>query len=52
MKAEEIKTRYASFPNRVKDENLKIQALAKGLVALNKTHASKLYKWFMSNLYR
>ena len=43
MKAEEIKTRYASFSNRVKDENLKIQALAKGLVALNKTHASKLY---------
>jgi hypothetical protein len=41
MKTEEIKQRYVGFPARVKDENTKITALAKGLVALNKTHASK-----------
>ena len=41
MKTEETKQRYDGFPARVKDENTKITALAKGLVALNKTHASK-----------
>lgn len=41
MKTEEIKQRYDAFPARVKDENAKITALAKGLTALNKTHASK-----------
>lgn len=42
MKTEEIKVRYEGFPARVKDENAKITAFAKGLTALNKTHASKL----------
>ena len=42
MKTEETKLRYDGFPARVKDENTKITALAKGLVALNKTHASKI----------
>ncbi len=40
MKTEEIKVRYEAFPARVKDENAKITAFAKGLTALNKTHAS------------
>ena len=43
MKTEETKQRYDGFPARVKDENTKITALAKGLVALNKTHASKFF---------
>ena len=42
MKTEEIKQRYDAFPARVKDENAKITALAKGLTALNKTHASNI----------
>jgi len=42
MKTEETKLRYDGVPARVKDENTKITALAKGLVALSKTHASKI----------
>lgn len=52
MKNEEIKAKYDALPSRVKEENLKISALAKGLVALNKTHASNLIKKLMSPLYR
>lgn len=45
MKTEEIKQRYDGFPARIKDENAKITALAKGLTALNKTHASKFIQF-------
>jgi hypothetical protein len=45
MKTEEIKQRYDGFPARIKDENTKITALAKGLTALNKTHASKFIQF-------
>ena len=45
MKTEETKQRYDGFPARVKDENTKITALAKGLVVLNKTHASKRFQF-------
>jgi hypothetical protein len=50
MRAEDIKARYASYPARVKDENSKMSALAKGLIALNKTHASKIIQVFLINL--
>jgi hypothetical protein len=42
MKTEEVKARYEGFAARVKDENAKITALAKGFTALNKTHASMI----------
>jgi hypothetical protein len=45
MKSEEVKQRYDAFPARMKDENTKITALAKGLAALNKTHASNFIQW-------
>lgn len=41
MKTEEVKARNDAFPARIKEENAKITAFAKGLTALNKTHASK-----------
>jgi hypothetical protein len=46
MKSEEVKQRYDGFPARIKDENTKITALAKGLAALNKTHASNFIPRF------